>query len=127
MQNQLNKAALHHFGAACLMLAACLTFFCTPIHAEEQEQTDIFKSSEFLKWERQNQEFYIHTSVGMAGLIVGQTSKKQSKCIDDWYFKAEQASVDYILDVMRQHSEFHPRGIILAVMEKKCGKFIYTE
>jgi hypothetical protein len=88
---------------------------------------NIFKSSEFLTWTSQSQEFYIRTSVGMASLIVGQTDKAQGKCVDDWYFGNEPSANKHIFDVMRRHSEFHPRGVILAVLEKKCGKFAYQK
>lgn len=97
---------------------------CLAIHPQNAS-AEIFKSSEFLGWERKNQEFYIRTSIGMASLIVGQTDKAQAKCVDDWYVGDETKANDYILDVMRKHPEYHPRGIILAVLEKKCGKFVY--
>ncbi|MEM6812655.1 MAG: hypothetical protein AAF549_09345 [Pseudomonadota bacterium] len=93
----------------------------------QQSVAKIFTGKSFLIWEQKNQSFYIHTSIGMAALVVGQTSKKQAKCIDEWYFKDEESGIDFILSNMRKYPEYHPRGIILAVMEKKCGKFVYTE
>jgi hypothetical protein len=102
------------FGAALLV--------SVPSYAAD----NIFKSSEFLTWDKEGQGFYIRTSVAMAGLIVGQTSKAQSKCIDDWFVSEEQAGYSNVLSIMRQYPEHHPRGVLLAIMEKRCGKFEYS-
>jgi hypothetical protein len=93
-----------------------------PSYAED----NIFKSSEFLTWDKEGQGFYIRTSVGMAGLIVGQTSKAQGKCIDDWFVSEEQAGYSNVLNLMRQYPAYHPRGVLLSIMEKRCGKFEYS-
>jgi hypothetical protein len=87
---------------------------------------NIFKSSEFLTWERSNQEFYIEASIGMASLVAAQNNKVQAKCIDDWYYNNKKASTDYILEIMRQNSAYHPRGVILATIEKKCQPLNYS-
>ena len=101
--------------------------FSSASHAERKEQSEIFKSSEFLTWDREATEFYIRTSVGMASLIVGQTDKSQGKCVDDWYYKDQTVSNAYIFDAMKRFPDYHPRGVILAAMEKKCGKFAYKK
>ena len=90
-------------------------------------QAEVFSGKDFLTWERKNQSFYIHTSIGMAALVVGQTSEKQAECIDAWYFDDEENGINFILETMRQYPEYHPRGIILSVMEKQCGRFIYKQ
>ena len=87
---------------------------------------ETFKSSEFLSWDRDNQEFYIRTSVGMASLIIAQTDEQDSRCIDTWYTSDMDAAHQYIFEQMRRFPSYHPRGVILAVMEKKCGKFTYN-
>ncbi len=86
----------------------------------------VFKSSEFLTWKRNSQDFYIRTSIGMAGLIATRNDKAHGKCLDDWYFSDEDAANEAILDVMREHPDYHPRGVILAVLEKRCGSFTYS-
>ncbi len=92
----------------------------------QAKEPNIFKASEFLAWSEQNRNFYIRTNVGMASLIVGQTSKRQAQCIDGWYINEENNGHAFILEKMHQFSEFHPRGVLLAVLEKKCGAFSYT-
>ena len=86
---------------------------------------ETFQSSEFLTWDQEAKEFYIRTSVGMAGLIAGQNDRTHADCIDDWYYDDQEESNAFILDMMAQHSEFHPRGVILAVLEAQCGEFDY--
>ena len=95
-------------------------------NASSYAESNIFKSSEFLTWDKEGQGFYIRTSVGMAGLIVGQTSKAQGKCIDDWFVSEEQAGYSNVLNLMRQYPAYHPRGVLLSIMEKRCGKFEYS-
>lgn len=81
-----------------------------------------FTAEEFLAWAPQNREFYIEASVGMASLIAGQTDPAQGRCIDEWYYAGEAAGTASILDVMRQNPGYHPRGIVLAVLQKRCGQ-----
>lgn len=82
---------------------------------------DVFQSGQFLEWKTQNQEAYIETSVGMASLIAAQSDKRQAKCIDDWYYVDEARANNAVRDVMRANPQFHPRGVILAVVQKQCG------
>ena len=103
-----------------LIASICLAFtaFLPQIsHAE------IFKSSDFLEWKLDSQDFYIRTSVGMASLIAAQVDKTQATCIDDWYFGDENAANAFIRDVMGDNPSYHPRGIILGVIQKNCGSF----
>jgi hypothetical protein len=100
-------------------MALCLAFHPQLASAE------IFKSSEFLTWKPESQSFYIDSSVGMASLVAAQNDKVQAKCIDDWYIADEAASIRYITDVMRKYPDHHPRGVILAAIEKKCGSMTY--
>lgn len=86
---------------------------------------ETFQSSEFLTWSQESQEFYIRTSVGMAGLVAGQNDRTHADCIDDWYYDDQTQSNGFILEMMATHSEFHPRGVILAVLEAQCGEFDY--
>lgn len=81
-----------------------------------------FTAEEFLAWAPQNRAFYIEASVGMASLIAGQTDSAQGRCIDDWYYRDEAAGTASIIDVMRQNPDYHPRGIVLAVLQKRCGQ-----
>ncbi len=85
------------------------------------QANDVFQSVQFLEWKTLNQDAYIETSVGMASLIASQSDKTQAKCIDDWYYDAEARANDAVRNVMRANPQFHPRGVILAVVQKRCG------
>lgn len=100
---------------------AILSFNNMPLHAE-----DMFKSSEFMKWSEGNRSLYIDTSIGMVGLIAGYNDKKHMKCLENWYLKNQKKSNEFIYQVMREHPDFHPRGVIIAVLKKQCGTFDYS-
>jgi hypothetical protein len=97
----------------------------TLAYPQKVSAEDVFKSSSFLTWDYESQAFYIRTSVGMTSLIVGRNNEAHGKCVDSWYYSDEEKGNEYIFSVMQEHPEFHPRGVILAALEKKCGRFIY--
>lgn len=109
----------------------CLLFFAimatiltvsTPTKAEDK----VFTSAEFLTWKKNSQGFYIEASIGMAASITSQmddTRKKQASCIDNWYYPKQSEKNDFIRSIMSKNSEFHPRAIIIGILEKQCGEF----
>lgn len=82
---------------------------------------DVFKSSEFLTWERKNQEFYIETSIGMGALILAQYDQTKAKCVSNTFNENNSTIHDRVLKAMGQFPEYHPRATIFAIMEKACG------
>ena len=96
-------------------IAVFLTFSSTPSYAE------IFKSSEFLEWERKNQEFYIETSIGMGALIIAQYDEAKAKCVSNAFNEKDSTIHDRVLKAMGQFPEYHPRATIFAILEKVCG------
>ncbi len=110
-----NKAA----PIKALALVVCILATSTSVNAET------FKNSEFLKWNRETQEFYIDTSIGMAGLIAAQNDKVIQECADKWYLSDKPKTISDIISAMRKFPKFHPRAVILAVMEKHCGSFTF--
>lgn len=101
--------------------------FITLAFVSVQSYAEIFKSSEFLEWKVKSQHFYIEASVGMASLIAAQNDKKQATCIDDWYYQDENAANAFILKTMNTYKSYHPRGIILGAIQKKCGDLKYIK
>lgn len=87
---------------------------------------DGFKSSKFLTYPAESQRSYISSSVLMAGLISGQNSDVQSKCIGDWSEKHIVAGYPPVVEAMQRFPEHHPTGVILAVLQKACGKLKYN-
>lgn len=96
------------------------------LYAADKPKAESFKSSEFISWQRDNQEYFIRISIGMAVLIADQNDKAQAACLSDWFGKDEAAAYNRILETMKRFPDYHPRGVILAVAEKQCGPFIYT-
>lgn len=90
--------------------------------AVPQARADEFTSAEFLKWPRENQSAYFSVSIGMAGFIVSMRDKPKARCLEDWYFKDTTRAEDAILSTMRRFPEFHPRGVLVAVLQKQCGE-----
>ncbi|NOR61926.1 MAG: hypothetical protein GQ535_05440 [Rhodobacteraceae bacterium] len=88
---------------------------------------DVFRSDSFLEWPEESRSFYIRTSIGMAGFIASENSTEHADCLEHWYFDDEQASEVYIYGIMEQYPEVHPRAIIVAILQNKCGPFQYTE
>jgi len=83
---------------------------------------DGFKSSEFLKWQKESQRSYFQTSIGMAGAVVAENNKKQARCFENWYVNDMVKAEKHLRGVMAKFPNYHPRGVILAVLEKQCGK-----
>lgn len=88
---------------------------------------ETFKSADFLTWKRKSQDIYIHTSVSMAGLIAVKNDKTHQKCLEDWYFGDEAEANNFVRETMVKFPEYHPHGIIMAILEKKCGSFDYSK
>ena len=57
----------------------------------------------------------------MASLIAAQRDKEKAKCIDEWYYADEAIANSFVRSVMRDNPTYHPRGIILGIVQKKCG------
>lgn len=88
--------------------------------------SETFKSEAFLTWERSSQDFYIRTSIGMAGFIAARNDNAHARCLEDWYYSDETAANEAVLAAMRRFPDYHPRGVIVAVIEKRCGSFTFS-
>ena len=99
--------------------------FITALAFPQLSAAKSFTGEEFLSWQRSSQDFYIETSIGMAGLIAVQNNKTQQQCLESWYLSGQQAKNGLIIETIREHPQFHPRGVILAMLEKQCGSFTY--
>lgn len=87
-----------------------------------------FTSATVLEWSEANQDAMFQTSVTMIGVVAAQMNahKDIARCIDGWYLK--EGAVDperneEIRETLSRFPEIHPQAVILAVVEKACGKF----
>ena len=107
--------------------ALALSLVLATLIATSPAKAETFKSADFLKWKRESQRFYLDASIGMAGLIASFNDKESARCVEDWYFTDQAKAEDVILDAMKRFPDYHPRGVIVAVLQKACGDFKYTD
>ena len=112
----MRKSSLARVIAATAMSLA----FCMPAYAE-------FTAKKFLQWERSSQSSYIRTILLTANTIASQNDKKQSECMGNWFEKDRVGNEKYILEIMGKNPAQHPLAIVIAVAERKCGSFRYTQ
>ena len=87
-----------------------------------------FTSATVLEWPEASQNSLFQSSVTMIGFVAAQVDAHShiARCVSDWYWKGEQADPaknEAIRNAMRRFPEYHPQMVILAVVEKACGKF----
>lgn len=109
------------FRRKALALATLSTIVCSGGAVAD----DGFKSGKFLTYPADSQKSYISSSVLMAGLIAGQNSDAQSRCIGDWSEQNNPAGYLPVVDAMKRFPDHHPTGVILAVLQKACGPLKY--
>lgn len=81
---------------------------------------------EFLSWSEGNQLSYIANNVSMTKIIASQTSPQIAECLDTWYSTSQQTRSQRqseIIIAMKELPNYAPQVIVLAVIEKACGKF----
>lgn len=89
---------------------------------------DGFTGADVLNWTEQQQNNYFQTSVTMIGIVATQVEGREqiAECIDGWYWKgeaADPANNAFIRDAISRYPDLYPQAVILAVVEKNCGKF----
>ncbi len=99
-----------------------LTVMNMPAYAQEPSKQML----EFLDTNRASQDSFITTSVVAMGLVAAQLDSKMAECINQWYRASENITENRnseILKTMRELPQFIPTTIVLAVIERECGKF----
>ncbi|WP_037546485.1 hypothetical protein [Stappia stellulata] len=94
--------------------------FSIQVHAETG-----LTSKEFLTWNESNRRSYIQVAMMSMNMISLENDKSQSDCIGDWYAADRRGGEEYIYEIMKKAPDYHPIGVIMAVLEKKCGPFKY--
>ena len=80
----------------------------------------------FQEWSEQSQIALVSSSMIMAMVIASQTDKKQYECLNEWYSKTQDLSErrnKEIVDLALKNPGALPQIVIMAAIEKKCGKF----
>lgn len=84
---------------------------------------DGLTAADVLNWPTDSQGFFLSTAVGMAGVIATQNDPAKAECLDEWYFADRSSANQEILAAMRRFPTYHPNGVLMAVIEKRCGSF----
>jgi hypothetical protein len=107
-----------------IIIASLIGFSGVQAYAQAAQPSK--QMEEFLSSEQEAQENFVANGVLMIGVVASQTAPKIAQCLDDWY----NASPDLrrqrdkeVIDTMRQLPQYTPATIVLAVVEKACGKF----
>lgn len=85
-----------------------------------------FASAKVLEWDRSAQNSLFQSSITMIGIVAAQMEEKShiARCIDQWYAADSiEKRQDQIRNAMARFPTYHPQAVILAVVEKACGKF----
>lgn len=85
-----------------------------------------FTGADFGNWSETSKDGYIQASIMMAGVIGAQTQPEISRCIDAWYFQTEDSKSKQnavIRQTISTYPNYHPSGVILAIVQEACGAF----
>jgi len=102
-------------------LVFAVAFGAAPVQAEDKYTSAEFLSSGSVK----SQDAYIQNAVTMTGVVATQVRPEVAACIDKWYAYSDGSNEKRnkeIREVMREYPEYHPAGVILAVIQQACGK-----
>lgn len=86
---------------------------------------DGFTAAEFLDWPAANQKLFIETSVLMSAVIASQNNQDVSRCVSAWHVREKPSAFSPIMKALRENRSFHPQAVILAVLQKACGSFVF--
>ena len=101
------------------IFAASAFVFCPQI-----SQADSLTSQDVLNWKAESQDFYIWSSVTMAGVVASQNRREAAQCIDGWYSGNDQTRKvrnRFVLETMSKYPNHNPQAIIFAIIRKQCG------
>ena len=82
----------------------------------------------FQRWEEGAQRGFVSTTIAMAITIASQADKTLANCIFDWYGQgnkeAAHARQDEVIKLIAGRYASHPpHAVVLAIIQKECGKF----
>lgn len=79
-----------------------------------------------LEWDDEAQASFISTSIVMTSVIASQVRDGFARCIGEWYLPNEETKAQRnreIIGAIREYPEYHPSGVLLAVVQAECGYF----
>lgn len=89
-----------------------------------------FTAADVLTWSKDQQDWYFQVSVGMAYGVATRNATDHADCIDGWYYasgeKRDEAH-EAIREAMTDYSTYNPVTVLIAVIERECGKLSFQE
>lgn len=85
-----------------------------------------FTGADFARWPIDAQNSFIQTSVTMAAVIAAQTNEATAECLNAWYrpdTSLKGGRNDELRRIITDNPDYHPTGVILALLFKRCGSF----
>lgn len=84
------------------------------------------RTKEFLSFGDEAKAQFIGSTIWTASVIATQIEQSMADCIADWYTDdpatVKQRNAE-ILNIMADYPDSYPTGIVVAVIQKQCGKF----
>ncbi|EDQ34540.1 hypothetical protein HPDFL43_00045 [Hoeflea phototrophica DFL-43] len=108
-----------------LALASLIALSATQGYAQSQPEPSP-QMAEFFAFDREAQEAFIGNGINMIGVVASQTASDIARCMNSWYSADSESQREKhaeIIDAMRRLPQYQPAAIVLAVVEKHCGKF----
>lgn len=102
------------------------TFLAAFLINPQISYADVLTSADVLEWTESQQNSFFQHSISMAAIVAARTGQHGGvvRCVNYWYSAQSQSKRnDYIRTKLGDFSDYHPQGIILAVLEEACGDF----
>ena len=104
------------------MCSSLIVLFSIHAHAQDTAAPSD-QMSEFFSWSEEAQRAHVGNSILMIAVVASQTAPEIAGCIDGWYGDSKEQRQSEAIEVMRELPQYTPEALILAVVEKACGKF----
>jgi len=104
------------------LTAAILTSIMFPGGAA----ADTFNAKWLLEQSEGTQNFFIQTAISTAGSIAGQAHPEIEACMDKWFPPIQSVREERYQEViryMRKFPDHSPTAVVIATIQKNCGKF----
>jgi hypothetical protein len=108
-----------------LALTSIITLSAIQGYAQNQPEPSP-QMAEFFAFEREAQEAFVGNGINMIGVVASQTASDIARCMNTWYTAnpdTQREKHAEIIDTMQRLPQYQPAAIVLAVVEKHCGKF----
>ncbi|MEP0505213.1 MAG: hypothetical protein ABJD13_12045 [Paracoccaceae bacterium] len=87
---------------------------------------DSFTGAEFLAWSDEAKTAFLQNSIIMAQSVSSRGNEDHARCISAWFFDEggfRDGKHEQLLSRIEEFPSNHPSAVLIAVIEKECGKF----